>query len=107
MKTSKTKRNGKVPPQDPHLRRRPAATLKSLLVLCSVIVTSIVSYFARKHIFDNPIGLGHHVADFVDWNARREQVKNAFTTSWDAYAKVAFGLSSGADAHISSSHVLI
>jgi hypothetical protein len=27
----------------------------------------------------------------VDWDARREEVKEAFVTSWDAYSKNAWG----------------
>jgi mannosyl-oligosaccharide alpha-1,2-mannosidase len=27
----------------------------------------------------------------VDWDARREEVKEAFVTSWDAYSKYAWG----------------
>lgn len=100
-------RDGKVHQREPQPGSRLASTLKSLLVLCSIIVTSIVSYLARKHLSDNPIGLGHHVAGFVDWNARREQVKDAFTTSWDAYAKVAFGPFSNMEAYFRLPHMLI
>lgn len=43
---------------------------------------------------DNPIGYGHYLAKFADWDLRRDQVREAFVTSWDAYSQHAWGKSS-------------
>ncbi|KAH8903551.1 glycoside hydrolase family 47 protein [Coniochaeta sp. PMI_546] len=40
---------------------------------------------------DNPIGWSHYRSGLADWNHRREEVKQAFVTSWDAYAQNAWG----------------
>jgi hypothetical protein len=40
---------------------------------------------------DDPVGLSHYTSGFIDWNHRREEVKQAFVTSWDAYAQHAWG----------------
>ncbi|KAI0400018.1 glycoside hydrolase family 47 protein [Xylaria palmicola] len=40
---------------------------------------------------DSPIGFYHYGASFVNWESRREEVKNAFVTSWDAYSRNAWG----------------
>lgn len=47
--------------------------------------------YYQRLVADNPIGFGHYGSGLVDWNSRREQVKDAFVTSWDAYAKHAWG----------------
>lgn len=36
-------------------------------------------------------GLGHYASRGVDWDERREEVKGAFISSWDAYAEHAWG----------------
>lgn len=36
-------------------------------------------------------GAGHYRSGFVNWDARREQVKQAFVTSWEAYTTHAWG----------------
>lgn len=43
---------------------------------------------------DNPIGVSHYGSRLVNWNHRRDEVKKAFVTSWDAYAQNAWGRSS-------------
>jgi hypothetical protein len=40
---------------------------------------------------DNPIGLGHYGSSFVNWDQRRDEVKQSFLTSWNAYAQNAWG----------------
>ncbi|KAI1303826.1 glycoside hydrolase family 47 protein [Xylaria venustula] len=40
---------------------------------------------------DNPIGFAHHAGRWTNWNSRREKVKSAFVTSWDAYYANAWG----------------
>lgn len=40
---------------------------------------------------DNAVGISHYGAPAVDWNFRRDEVKNAFVTSWDAYKRYAWG----------------
>ncbi|KAI2622485.1 glycoside hydrolase family 47 protein [Hypoxylon sp. NC1633] len=42
-------------------------------------------------IEDDPIGISRFGARFVNWDNRREEVKNAFITSWDAYVANAWG----------------
>lgn len=39
-------------------------------------------------------GLDHYASRAVDWNDRREEVKEAFISSWDAYSEHAWGQSS-------------
>ncbi len=43
-----------------------------------------------KWMNDDPIGLSH-TGSWVNWDTRREKVKSAFTTSWDAYFANAWG----------------
>lgn len=40
---------------------------------------------------DDAIGFSHHLSPFIDWDARRESVRNAFVVSWDAYSQHAWG----------------
>lgn len=40
------------------------------------------------------IGLDHYASRAVDWDDRREEVKEAFISSWDAYSEHAWGQSS-------------
>lgn len=93
MGASKKNHYGNVRPQRQRPRRR-VSTMKSMIRMLSFTAAILaLAWFIHNLLEDNPIGLGHYGTRFVDWDNRRKQVKNAFTTSWDAYAKVAFGLS--------------
>ncbi|KAI0518051.1 glycoside hydrolase family 47 protein [Xylaria bambusicola] len=71
---------------------RSSSYLKSLLRLRTVLVLALsVVLVLLNWTRDNPIGFYHHVGDYVDWTARREKVKDAFITSWDAYLANAWG----------------
>ncbi|KAJ3574876.1 hypothetical protein NPX13_g4221 [Xylaria arbuscula] len=74
----------------PHSRApsflKPLLGLRSILVL---VLSFMILLFRWTR--DDPIGLYHHVGNYVNWDARREQVKSAFITSWDAYSANAWG----------------
>ncbi|EMR62165.1 putative mannosyl-oligosaccharide -alpha-mannosidase protein [Eutypa lata UCREL1] len=73
-------------------RRRTSLISRSIVrIFCSAIATSALAWLIYQFLQDNAVGLYHYGARLVDWNDRREQVKNAFTTSWDAYFSAAFG----------------
>lgn len=59
--------------------------------VCLAISSSWAVYQWLPPISDDPIGYGHFGASFVNWDSRRDQVKQAFVTSWDAYARHAWG----------------
>ncbi|KAI3324153.1 glycoside hydrolase family 47 protein [Xylariaceae sp. AK1471] len=44
-----------------------------------------------KWTSNDPIGISHYGSELVDWNHRREEVKNAFIASWDGYSRHAWG----------------
>ncbi|WYZ39397.1 hypothetical protein EsH8_III_001311 [Colletotrichum jinshuiense] len=69
------------------LRRklRNVILLLCLAGLTGVFLTSYFSDLALGHIHYTP------QSRFADWDARREEVKDAFQTSWDAYTKHAWG----------------
>jgi mannosyl-oligosaccharide alpha-1,2-mannosidase len=50
-----------------------------------------LTWTALKWTEDDPIGISHNGSKLVDWDHRREEVKNAFIGSWDAYARHAWG----------------
>lgn len=58
-----------------------------LLFLLLWIILGTVTHWIQ----DNGVGFSHHVAPFVDWEQRREAIRNAFVTSWDAYSQHAWG----------------
>lgn len=45
----------------------------------------------KEILNDNPIGLSHYSSGLVDWTHRQQEVKQAFVTSWNAYAQHAWG----------------
>lgn len=55
------------------------------------LALSWVAMYCLEALNDNPIGWSHCRSGFADWNHRREEVKQAFVTSWDAYAQNAWG----------------
>ncbi|KAB5582980.1 mannosyl-oligosaccharide 1,2-alpha-mannosidase [Coniochaeta sp. 2T2.1] len=79
-------------------RRSPQTATKSrwtvrhaISGVCLAISGSWVVYETLPLLKDDPIGYGHYGASFVNWDARRDQVKQAFVTSWDAYSAHAWG----------------
>lgn len=72
---------------------RPPSSLKSWFGLRTILVLAISFVLALlvRWVNDNPIGIYHHAGSYVDWDSRREKVKDAFITSWDAYFTNAWG----------------
>lgn len=56
------------------------------LLLPSIILATGINW-----VQDDGIGFSHHLSPFVDWEHRREAVRNAFVVSWDAYSQHAWG----------------
>ncbi|KAI0199849.1 glycoside hydrolase family 47 protein [Astrocystis sublimbata] len=73
---------------------RAPSFLKPLFGLRSILLVLVLSFMILlfKWTRDDPIGLYHHVGNYANWDARREQVKSAFITSWDAYLDNAWGI---------------
>ncbi|KAJ3577696.1 hypothetical protein NPX13_g2872 [Xylaria arbuscula] len=65
---------------------RPLLRLRTVLVLALSFVQVLFNWTR-----DDPIGFGHYIGHYSNWNARREDVKKAFITSWDAYLANAWG----------------
>lgn len=66
----------------------PSAARYGLAALAS---TTALGWGLGRWYADNPIGFSHYGAPLVDWDARREEVKEAFVTSWEAYSQHAWG----------------
>lgn len=60
----------------------PSFTIKAFVAGAAAVVLGLILW-----IRDSP---GHYTRT-IDWDDRREQVKEAFITSWDSYAKYAWG----------------
>jgi hypothetical protein len=74
--------------------RRPAGSRIPSLVrygLATIAVATAVGWGVNRWVVDNPIGFSHYTASAVDWNARREAVKETFAASWQAYTQYAWG----------------
>lgn len=63
----------------------------ALRTILFLIFSSVLALPIFRWVKDNPIGLYHHVGRYVNWDVRREEVKSAFITSWDAYLDNAWG----------------
>ncbi|RYC60100.1 hypothetical protein CHU98_g6108 [Xylaria longipes] len=71
---------------------RSPSFLKHLFGLRTVLILALSLALALyKWTKDDPIGLYHHAGRYVNWDTRREKVKSAFITSWDAYFANAWG----------------
>lgn len=68
------------------LTSRPARRIIALLICAFAGVWGVARCFN-----DNAIGVGHYGAKFVNWDHRRNAVRNAFETSWQAYSENAWG----------------
>jgi len=74
--------------------RQPAASRVPSPVryaLAALTATAALGWGLSRWYADNPVGFSHYGASFVDWDARREEVKDAFVTSWQAYSQYAWG----------------
>lgn len=80
------KRAGQSGPSPYQRRRRTIRrTFSTLVVACTLCWGSF------KLSDYNAIGVSHYGASTVDWDYRRDQVKEAFVTSWNAYKRHAWG----------------
>ncbi|KPM41816.1 Mannosyl-oligosaccharide 1,2-alpha-mannosidase [Neonectria ditissima] len=77
--------------------RRSASSQKSnsplrlLTVVAALGAISATAWTSFAWYSDNAVGISHYGAPAVDWNFRRDEVKHAFVTSWDAYKRHAWG----------------
>lgn len=94
MRALKVKSNDETRPRGQRTRPHSTSILKIPILIFLSVFISTLTWLVHGLLIDNPIGFSHHGAGFVDWSFRRERVKDAFTTSWDAYTKVAFGMRS-------------
>ncbi|KAK3940536.1 mannosyl-oligosaccharide alpha-1,2-mannosidase [Diplogelasinospora grovesii] len=60
-------------------------------MLAAVGFILAVTWGSARWFSDNPIGLSQYGTKFADWDSRRDEVKKAFVTSWDAYSRHAWG----------------
>lgn len=56
-----------------------------------VLLLALALATAFNWVQDDAIGSSHHFAPLVDWEHRREAVRNVFVESWDAYSQHAWG----------------
>ncbi|KAJ8132583.1 hypothetical protein O1611_g1038 [Lasiodiplodia mahajangana] len=70
-----------------------SSSSKSLLGPRALLILTLSFFiaFLVRWTNDDPIGISHHVGNYVNWDTRREKVKSAFVTSWDAYCANAWG----------------
>lgn len=61
-----------------------------IIMLCFI---GLASMFVASYFSDHALGYSQFSphSQFADWDARREEVKEAFVISWDAYKKHAWG----------------
>ncbi|KAK3307868.1 glycoside hydrolase family 47 protein [Chaetomium strumarium] len=59
--------------------------------VATLAATAALGWGALQWYTDNPMGFSHYQASSVDWDARRDAVKEAFVTSWQAYTQYAWG----------------
>lgn len=60
--------------------------------LKAVLVASVAFLWtAFWYLKDNPLGVSHYLPHLVDWDQRRETVRDTFIESWEAYSRDAWG----------------
>lgn len=64
----------------------PFSTHKAVIVGIFALVAGLIFL-----LDGSPVELSRYRSRAVDWDDRREKVKEAFVTSWDAYSKYAWG----------------
>ncbi|WQF82895.1 Putative glycoside hydrolase family 47, six-hairpin glycosidase-like superfamily [Colletotrichum destructivum] len=69
------------------LRRR----IRNIVIMLSL--TGLAILLLAGYLSDNALGHTHYApqSQFVNWDDRREEVKESFMTSWNAYKKYAWG----------------
>ena len=70
-----------------HNRKR---NLKSAL---TVVLALFPGFYITRAIVEAILYLFRPIVQDSDWNSHREEVKDVFVTSWDAYSKHAWGKS--------------
>ncbi|TQN65186.1 Mannosyl-oligosaccharide 1,2-alpha-mannosidase, partial [Colletotrichum shisoi] len=72
-------------------KTRLSRRIRSIVIMLSL--TGLAVVFLAGYLSDNAFGHTHYApqSQFVDWDVRREEVKESFTTSWNAYKKYAWG----------------
>ncbi|KAK3296706.1 glycoside hydrolase family 47 protein [Chaetomium fimeti] len=80
-------------PRRPSRQPTPPSRVRSPVkyIIAGLTATAALGWGLGRWYADNPIGFSHHAAPYVDWDARREEVKEAFSTSWEAYSQYAWG----------------
>ncbi|KAI0016763.1 glycoside hydrolase family 47 protein [Xylariomycetidae sp. FL0641] len=75
------------------LHQKPTRTWPySVVRVCGFLGLALATVWrAAEWVADDAVGLTHHASAFVDWEGRRQDVKAAFVTSWDAYSRYAWG----------------
>lgn len=83
---SGAKRTRPSPPLLHHMKRKS--------VIAGAVVLAVCLGFWTAWIRQDQSGIGYYDSKNVDWSERREEVRQAFISSWDAYSEHAWGKSS-------------
>lgn len=60
--------------------------------LKAVLVASVAFLWTGFwYLKDDSLGVSHYLPHSVDWDQRREAVRNTFIESWEAYSRDAWG----------------
>lgn len=72
-------------------KRRLSGRIRNIVIMLSLIGLAVI--LLAGYLSDNALGHTHYApqSQFVDWDERREEVKESFMTSWNAYKKYAWG----------------
>lgn len=73
------------------LQPRTTKTRSNISTIGGIVCAICLAYWLGSSLQREQSGLGDYRSKNVDWNERREEVKQAFVTSWDAYSKYAWG----------------
>jgi len=55
------------------------------------LVAGVIALVVGQYLWWNGPGNGDYTSRAVDWDNRRDEVKEAFISSFDAYSKYAWG----------------
>ncbi len=74
-------------------RARPKPPSSPLSSTCKAVVAGVIALVVGLILWwkGTRNGLGDYALKAVDWDDRREEVKKAFISSWDAYSEHAWG----------------
>ncbi|CCF37480.1 glycosyl hydrolase family 47 [Colletotrichum higginsianum] len=72
-------------------KTRLSGRIRNIVIVLSLIGLAVI--LLAGYLSDNALGHTHYApqSQFVDWDDRREEVKESFMTSWNAYKKYAWG----------------